>query len=115
MKARTGATRVRFYDPDAEDAYLDRPALVIEILSQSTRRTDEGEKREAYCAIPCLKGYLMLEQDSPTVVAFLRGEQGFVREVFHGLSAVVRVPDLDLELGLADVYDRVSFGPEVED
>lgn len=117
-------THVRFYYPDAmvvchpnpeKDAYQDHPAVVIEVLSQRTRRTDEGEKREAYCSIPSLKAYLMLEQDSPTVVAFLRGDQGFDRRVYEGLSAVVDLAELDLQLPLAEFYERVQFGPESEE
>jgi Uma2 family endonuclease len=54
-------THVRLYYPYATvvfrpnpegDAYQDNPAVIIEVLSQSTRRTDEGEKREAYLSIP---------------------------------------------------------------
>jgi Uma2 family endonuclease len=41
------------FRPNPEgDAYQDNPAVIIEVLSQSTRRTDEGEKREAYLSIP---------------------------------------------------------------
>ena len=117
-------THVRFYYPDAMvvcspnpegDAYQDNPAVVIEVLSQGTRRTDEGEKRDAYLAIPSLKAYLMLEQDSPTVVAFLRGDQGFVRHVYEGLSATVELTELDLQLPLAEVYERVQFDPETDE
>ena len=117
-------THVRFYYPDAmvvchpnpeRDAYQDNPAVVIEVLSQRTRRTDEGEKRDAYLAIPSLRAYLLVEQASPTVVAFHRGDQGFARIVYEGLSSKVKLPELDIELPLVDLYERVQFGPEPEE
>jgi len=117
-------THVRFYYPDAlvvchpnpqGDAYQDNPAVVVEVLSHRTRRTDEGEKRDAYLAVPSLRAYLLVEQDSPAVVAFHRGDQGFVRQVYEGLSANVKLPELDIELPLADLYERVQFGPETEE
>ena len=46
---------IRFYYPDASvicqpnsvnDSYQDRPAVVVEVLSPSTRRIDEGEKKD---------------------------------------------------------------------
>ena len=57
----------------------------------------------------------MLEQDSPTVVTFLRGDQGFVRHVYEGLSATVQLAELDIQLPLADLYERVQFGPESDE
>lgn len=117
-------THVRFYYPDAmvvchpnpeRDAFQDHPAVIVEVLSASTRRTDEGEKKDAYLAIPSLKAYLMVEQDLPVVVAFVRGDHGFERQVFEGLAATVSLAELDLELPLAELYERVQFGSETND
>src|SRR5256884_7063865 len=56
-------TQVRFYYPDASvvcrpnpqtDSFQDDPAVLFEGLSRSTRRIDEGEKKDAYLTIPSL-------------------------------------------------------------
>jgi len=108
-------TQTRFYYPDVsvvcdrkgDDAvYQDAPVLLAEVLSDSTRRTDEGEKKDAYLTIPSLNLYLLLEPDRPAVVAFRRGERGFEREVYGGADAVIPLPDLGLELPLAELYDK---------
>jgi Uma2 family endonuclease len=114
MKVRVQSmTQTRFYYPDVsvvctpngDDAtWQDRPVLLAEVLSDATRRTDEGEKKDAYLTIPSLQLYLLIEPDRPAVVAFRRGEQGFAREVHGGLDAAIPVPDLDLELPLAELY-----------
>src|SRR5262245_36924193 len=74
-------THVRFYYPDVSvicdanpptDAFQDDPAALVEVLSRATRRTDEGEKRDAYLTIPSLGVYLMVEQEFPSVVVLRR-------------------------------------------
>src|SRR5260370_33254291 len=70
---------VRFYYPDtqvscrpnpATDSFQDEPAVLVEVLSRSTRRIDEGEKKDAYLAIPSLAVYLLVDQDHPAGVAY---------------------------------------------
>jgi Uma2 family endonuclease len=116
-------THVRFYYPDASvicrpnpqsDSFQDEPAAIVEVLSRKTRRIDEGEKKDAYLTIPSLSAYLLVEQEMPAVVVHRRTEQGFVREVYEGLSAVIPLPDLDTSLPLAELYDGVEFAPEDE-
>jgi Uma2 family endonuclease len=117
-------THVRFYYPDAsvtcrpnprQDAFQDDPALVVEVLSARTQRIDLGEKKDAYLAIPSLQTYLLVDQESPTVVVFRRSAHGFVREESRGLEAVGPHTEIDTELPLAEIYDGVEFGPEPED
>jgi Uma2 family endonuclease len=114
-------THLRFYYPDVsvvrrqndpDESYQDDPALIVEVLSRGTRRLDEGEKKDAYLTIPSLGVYLLIEQESAAAVAYRRTEQGFVREVYQGLDAVVPLPEIEAELPLADVYERVEFSPE---
>jgi Uma2 family endonuclease len=121
VRVRLSPTDIRFYYPDAfvvcrpnapEDAFHDEPVLVAEVLSQSTRRIDEGEKKDAYLAIPSLSVYLLVEQSSPVVVVHRRTENGFVSETYQGLDAIIPLPELGTALPLSEVYDGVSFVPE---
>jgi Uma2 family endonuclease len=113
--------QVRFYYPDVSvicrpnppgDSFQDEPAVLVEVLSRRTRRTDEGEKKDAYLTIPSLSCYLLVEQETAAVVVFRRTEQGFVREVHQGLDAVIPVREIGIDLPLAEVYDGVEFTPE---
>ncbi len=110
--------QVRFYYPDASvicrpnpqgDSFQDEPVVLVEVLSARTRRIDEGEKKDAYLTIPSLCAYILVEQESPTVVVFRRTEQGFVREIHQGLDAVIPLREIDIELPLAEVFDGVEF------
>ena len=108
----------RFYYPDAsvvcqpnrpEDTFNDAPVVIIEVLSESTRRTDEHEKREACAAIDSLLVYLLLEQDSAAALVYRRGDTGFVREVWLGRDAMIPLAEVGCELRLADVYANVAL------
>ena len=113
-------SHIRFYYPDAmvvcnpnpaEDSFQDAPAVVIEVLSSRTRRTDEGEKKDAYMSIPSLRVYLLLEQEGPLVTAWRRTDQGFLRESYEGMQAIIPLPEIEGELCLADLYERIIFDP----
>ena len=112
---------VRFYYPDASmvcrpnpqnESFQDMPAVLMEVLSRSTRRIDEGEKKEAYLAIPSLGAYLLVEQETAAVLVWRRTEQGFVREVYTGLEATVPLPEIGIELPLAELYEGVELSLE---
>lgn len=114
-------THVRFYYPDGSvicrpnpqnDSFQDEPAAIAEVLSHKTRRIDEGEKKDAYLTIPSLSVYLLIEQELPAVIVFRRTEQGFIRETYAGLDAVIPLGEIDTELPLAEIYDSVEFTPE---
>lgn len=97
------------------DSFQDDPAVVFEVLSQSTRRIDEGEKKEAYLTISSLHLYVLVEQEMPRVVTWRRTEYGFLREVYDGMDAVLPIPELEIEVPLAEIYDGVEFVPEAVD
>ena len=110
----------RFYYPDAMvvcqpgpplQHFQDHPSVIVEVASASTRRTDSAEKREAYLLIPTLNVYIMIEQDEAVALVWRRGEQGFVSEAYHGLDAVIELPEIEARLALAKVYEAVDFPP----
>jgi Uma2 family endonuclease len=118
------ATQTRFYYPDVSvvcrpnpplDSFQDEPAVIVEVVSRKTRRLDESEKKDAYLTIPSLGVYLLVEQDRPLVQVHRRTETGFVREVYHGLDAVIPLPEIEIDLPLAEVYVNVEFAPEPSD
>jgi Uma2 family endonuclease len=112
-------THTRFYYPDgmvvcepnpADDTFQDRPVVIAEVVSDATRRIDEGEKREAYLTIPSLMAYLIIETDYPRVVVHRRMENGFVGEAYEGTDAIIPLEAIEAELPLAELYERVELG-----
>ena len=118
------ATHTRFYYPDAMivcepnaagDTFQDQPVVLAEVVSSSTRRVDEGEKRDAYLAIPTLSAYLLIESTRPRVVVHHRVASGFVARQYEGITATIPLEELGIELALADLYERVDFDAAVSD
>ncbi|MCS7468249.1 Uma2 family endonuclease [Stieleria sp. ICT_E10.1] len=118
------ATGTRFYYPDAMvvcrstppgDSHQDEPVLIVEVISETTRRIDEGEKREVYLETPSLAGYVLVEQSSPLAVVYQRGrqvggDQGFQRSIASGLDGVIQIDEMPLGLTLREFYEDVELG-----
>lgn len=112
--------QLRFYYPDVQvvcdhnapdESFQDRPVVIVEVLSDSTRRVDEGEKLDAYQTIPSLEVYLIVDSACARVVIYRRTATGFVREVRYGLEGSIELDCIGIELPLAEVYERTDFPP----
>ena len=115
------SSQTRFYYPDVSiichpnpqtDVFQDQPAVIVEVLSESTRRIDEGEKRDAYLTMPTLTHYILLEQSAPAAIVYERGEPGFKRRVLSDLSDRIEISEINVTLELATVYNGVEFSEE---
>ena len=108
----------KFYYPDASlvcesngptESFQDRPVLLVEVLSNSTRAIDLDEKLEAYLTIETLQWYILLEQHKPLAIIMRRTEKGFLRETVAGLDGTIELSILGLQLPLSEVYADVDF------
>lgn len=112
----------RFYYPDAivvcnsnpdTDHFQDQPVVIIEVLSDSTRRPDQEEKRDAYLTLASLKVLMFVESDRPVVTLHRRKpEGGFAIEYHLGLEATIFLSETGAALALADLYERAEFATE---
>lgn len=109
---------VRFYYPDVQvtcqpnppdDSYQDSPSLIVEVLSESTRRVDEGEKKDAYLTIPTLETYLLVDSSNREIIIYQRGEMGFQRELLVGEELRLALPCLGIELPMSEIYEGVKL------
>lgn len=117
------ATPDRVYYPDVmvvcdthdQDAViLDSPCFIAEVASSSTRRTDRGEKLDAYLRIVSLRGYLVVEQDRRHVTLYTRSGDEWQREEIM-TSGVFRVPCVDGQLSLDDIYAGIEMPARVRE
>ena len=105
----------RFYYPDAmvvcepnppDDHFQERPVVVVEVLSEGTRRTDLGEKRDAYLTMPSLKVLIQVEPEGGRVTVHRRqSEGGFVVEVLDGPEDLIPLPEISAELALRELFE----------
>lgn len=83
------------------------PAVVFEVLSPPTERTDRGVKAEDYKAEPYILAVVLLAQDRPEATV-LRHATDWRAEVARGLDAVIALPEIGFDLPLAAIYPRVA-------
>lgn len=110
-----------FYYPDGmivcepvggRDRSTDSPVVILEVLSESTRRNDEVQKLRDYFTLPSLQVYLLAESDEPVVRVYRRSEEGFRLSLVEGLEETIPLPEVDLELAMAELYRDVDFEAE---
>lgn len=88
------------------------PALVAEVLSPSTMKTDLGDKAADYLQLPSLAAYLILAQDEIKAWVYNRdGDTPFLPgpQVIEGAEAAIGIPALNVHLSLGEIYDGVDF------
>ena len=111
------ATTVRYPDGlvtcawHGNDATLARePMVLIEVAGQSTGSTDRIAKSLEYAALPSVRQYLLLEQELVGGTLFSRTGEDWVGRVLAG-DAVVAMPEIGVEVPLAELYDGLDFAP----
>lgn len=102
----------KYYYPDVlvtcedlpDDArYAEAPCLLVEVLSESTRATDLGDKVRAYQSLPSLQAYLLVDTEVRAVRLFAREGDGW-REGYWEGEGVVELPCVGVALSLAEIY-----------
>ncbi len=100
-------------DPEFDDEHRDtllNPKIIVAVLSSSTEAYDRGKKFAHYRAIESLAEYLLVTQDQSRIEQFIRQDSGdWLLHDATGLEKTIRLPSIECELKLADVYDRVEF------
>lgn len=116
MKVNVGT---KYFYPDVlvdcsglnDDSHVTQsPTLIVEVLSKSTRRTDETIKRIAYTQINTLLEYVLIEQDFVDIEV-IRRRNGWQSEHFY-LGDSVTFEAIGLTLTVEEIYARVN-NPEL--
>jgi len=109
---------IRFYYPDCSvfctqiapnSLFADEPVVVVEVLSPSTRRLDQGEKREGYLSIPSLAVYLLVDSERSQVALWRRRGANFDSEAYTDAAASIALPEIGVELPLVEIYANVDW------
>ncbi|HEY3741445.1 MAG TPA: Uma2 family endonuclease [Bryobacteraceae bacterium] len=111
----------RYFHPDLSvvcgkldllpDKTVLNPIVVFEILSDSTADYDLGRKGILYRSIPSLKEYILVDQSRAWVQRWNRQPDSWHVDEFSGLEAALPIAALDVEIPVAEIYDRIEFDP----
>lgn len=91
---------------DTHPRFIRFPKLIIEVLSESTERTDKREKFFAYTNISTLEEYVLVAQGAKEVTIFRRSNN-WKAEKFSGAKIKVPLRSLKLSLSLSAIYEGV--------
>jgi len=91
---------------NTDDKYVrTNPVLIVEVLSDSTERTDLKEKFDNYTSIPSLLEYVVVAQDVP-LVRLWRRRTSWERETYRA-GEVFRLESVALDVSVEHIYRRV--------
>ncbi len=90
---------------DNADYYREKPCLIVEVLSSSTKRQDFLEKFRAYQQISRLQEYLLIEQTKQEVTLFRRSTN-WQPEVYQ--SGIFHLDSVNLDISLDTLYRLVK-------
>lgn len=113
----------RFYYPDillacdetdSNEFYIEKPCLIVEVLSPSTEAIDRREKLHAYQAIPSVQEYVMASQDEPRIELYRRDGAYWQYFLLDEPEDSLQLECLDLAITMQEAYEDVDF-PEKQD
>jgi len=86
------------------------PVLVAEVLSQSTKNYDKGEKFDFYRSIPELREYILIDQYKVHVMQYYKTDSGsWLLTDYQTGDAVLELASIDLQIPLSEIYEQVDF------
>jgi len=86
------------------------PAILIEILSKSTKNYDRGGKFKLYREIPTLKEYILVDSESLCIEVFrLNAADHWELEEIKSIDKELQIPSLQLSIPLSDIYHNTQL------
>ena len=98
--------------PADESMVADRPVLLVEMLSPTTSGFDTTVKLAEYQALGSVEYVLLLDTETPSVHLYARDpEARWTDTLIRNPDSAIKLPKLDVELPLAEIYAGLEFRP----
>lgn len=89
---------------------ITNPNLIVEILSNSTKARDRGEKFLYYRSISEFKEYVLIDQYRVFVEHFVKTSEGkWLLTEYENKDAILKLESLPFEISLKELYKRIDF------
>ncbi len=102
-------------EPVFEDSHVDtllNPAVIIEVLSDSTEAYDRGTKFAHYRRLGSLREYVLVAQDGICMEHYVRDGERWIFSEIGGLEGSIRLETVGCTLLLSEVYDKVGIAED---
>jgi len=92
---------------------ITNPRLIAEVLSNSTKSYDKDDKFAAYRTIPTFQEYILIDQYKIHIEQYFKiDKKRWTFIEYDDLNEMISLNSLNLEIAIADIYDKVSFDRE---
>lgn len=98
--------------PQLEDAHGDtllNPAVIVEVLSDSTEAYDRGEKFAHYRRLETLREYVLVAQNKVRVEHYRREGEAWVLSEVSDPEGTLHLPSIDCRVSVAAIYEKVDL------
>jgi Uma2 family endonuclease len=86
------------------------PALIIEVLSETTKDYDRGAKFEQYRTVESFVEYLLVAQDRPHVEHYVRQtDRSWILHETNSIEDTIQLKSVSCSLPLMEIYAKVEF------
>lgn len=94
---------------DTLDTLLN-PELIVEVLSESTRNYDRGDKFQQYRGISSFREYLLVDQDRVHVERYSKQSDGmWTLWETDTMNDAVRLESVGVALAVSEIYFKIGF------
>ena len=89
---------------------ISNPVVIVEVLSDSTRNYDRGEKFKLYRSIPTMRHYLLIEQSFRQVEhRRLEADGSWSTEIASSPDQIVHLSEVGVDLPVARIYEGLEL------
>lgn len=89
---------------------ITNPALIIEVLSESTENYDRGEKFRLYRTISTFQEYILIAQSEMHVEQYSKtATNQWLFSEYDRENAILALTTIQFQISLSDIYDKVEF------
>lgn len=87
-----------------------KPSVIVEVLSNSTRSYDKGDKFKYYRSLPTFQEYITIDQYRFEVEHYVKTDDcKWLVTYLESEDSVLSLTSVDFELSLKDLYEDVNF------
>ena len=91
--------------PEEHQYYATQPVLIVEVLSESTRKFDMIDKFIQYQKLDTLQYYLLVEPDKYLVILYKKAaERDWQSNTFTAITDIIDLPKFNISVALKDIY-----------
>ncbi|MEG3966239.1 Uma2 family endonuclease [Microcoleus sp. T2B6] len=104
-------------DPDdlKSREFIQKPKVIVEVLSPGTANYDRTKKLKYYRQIPSLQEYVLVDSEEIVVEVYRRGEGKMWLYYEYEAGEAIALESIEFECAIELLYEEVSFEQESED